>query len=85
MQSATLTYLCLGLCLALFAGSFFFSSPKAPAWLQKLAKFSSIVQLAALLGGYAVLRPGASSDFKELHAKATQAQRLMLLSFHSNN
>lgn len=85
MESATLTYCALGLCLTFFVGSFFFASPKAPAWLQKLAKFSSLVQLAALLGAYAVLRPGASSDFTQLEAKATQEHKLLLLSFHSNN
>lgn len=85
MESATLTYLALGLCLIFFVGSFFFASPKAPAAIQKLAKFSSIVQLAALLGAYAVLRPGASADLQELEAKATKEHKLMLLSFHSNN
>lgn len=85
MESATLTYVALGLCLALFAGSFFFASPKAPLWLQKLAKFSSIFQLVALLGGYAVLRPGGSSDVEALRARATKEHKLMLLSFHSNS
>lgn len=85
MESATLTYLSLGLCLALFVGSFFFASPKAPAWLQRIAKFSGILQLAALLGAYAVLRPGASADLEQKTAQAREDNKLLLLSFHTNS
>lgn len=85
MESATLTYLALGLCLSLFVGSFFFASPKAPAWLQKAAKFSSIFQLAALLGAYAVLRPGASADVQHRSQEALESNKLLLLSFHTNH
>lgn len=85
MESATLTYLALGLCLTVFAASFFFASPKAPAWLQKLSKFSGVFQLVALLSAYAVLRPGASGDYEQRQAQAVSEQKLLLLSFHSNN
>lgn len=85
MESATLTYLALGLCLTVFAGSFFFESPKAPAWLQRLGKISSILQLAALLSAYAVLRPGASADVEQRKAQASSEHKLLLLSFHTNH
>lgn len=85
MESATLTYLALGLCLAVFVASFFFASPKAPAWIQRLAKFSGVFQLVALVGAYAVLRPGASADYKQRQAQAISEHKLLLLSFHSNN
>lgn len=85
MSSAPLTYLLLALCLIVFVGSFFFASPKAPAWLQKLSKLATAAQLVAMLGAYFVLRPGPSTDVQSLQAKAKQEDKLLFLSFHSNN
>lgn len=85
MLSALSTYVLLGLCLLVFAGSFFMNSPKAPAGVRKLAKFSAIAQLVAMLGAYFVVRPGGSADVASLKAKAKAEQKLVFLSFHSNH
>lgn len=85
MDSPLLTYLLLGVCGLLFAGSFWMSSERAPVSLRKLSKLSAVLQLVALLGAYLVLRPGPSSDVRELQEMAKKEGKLLFLSFHSNN
>lgn len=85
MDSPVLTYLLLGVCGLLFVGSFWMNSERAPLSLRKFSKLSALLQLVALLGAYLVLRPGPSSDVRDLQAMAKKENKLLFLSFHSNN
>lgn len=82
MESTSLTYLLLGLCAAVFLGSFVLNPRRVG---PKLARLGTPLALVAMLGAYFVLRPGSSADVSQLKASALADNKLLFLSFHSNH
>ena len=79
-----LTYTLLAACAAVVVFAVWVADKPEHPRLGQLARYAIVLQLAGLLGVYAVLRPGPGDNPAASLAQATASQRPVFLAFHSN-
>ena len=80
-----LTYVLLAGCAAVFFGVFFLDRPSVRTRHPRLSRFAFVIQGAALVAAYLVLRPGRGVDGRTAIETATAEGRPLLLDLYSNS
>ena len=78
------TYLLLVLCAAVFFGTFWLDSARFRDRFPRLRQLSLVLQIGALLGAYAVMRPGRGVDGQRAVLDAEKTGRPVMLDMYSN-
>ena len=78
------TYLILALCAAVFVGTFWLDSKRVRDRFPRLRQLSLVLQIAALVGAYAAMRPGRGVDGQRAVADAEKTGRPVMLDMYSN-
>lgn len=72
------TYALLALCLALFAFGFWVDGRRGRALFPKLRRLALVMQLAAIVAAYFVLRPGHGNGASTMSASLAKQQPVMI-------
>jgi hypothetical protein len=79
-----LTWSLVALCAAAFVSGFVLDRASIRGRWPALARWSLVVQLAAIAGAWLVLRPGSGVDGRSAMARSAAAGRPLLLDVYSN-
>ncbi len=78
------TYVLLAACLVVFVFGFWVSGERRPSWAKRVARLGGVFQVAAVVGAYVLLRPGAGVDGAGAIAAAREHHRPIFVEFYSN-
>ncbi len=79
-----LTYSLLAVCAAVFAFGFWIGGRAEPAWAQRWSRRAGVLQIAALVAAYLLLRPGAGDDGIGAMTAAREHNRPIFVDLYSN-
>jgi hypothetical protein len=78
------TYLLLALCAAIFLGTFWLDGEKGRARFPRMRQLTLVLQIGAILGAYAVMRPGRGVDGRAAVVASAKSGQPVMLDVYSN-
>lgn len=78
------TYVLLALCATTFFGTFWLDSAKGRLRFPRLRQLSLVLQIGALLGAYAAMRPGRGVDGARAVLDSAKTGHPVMLDVYSN-
>jgi hypothetical protein len=79
-----ITYAILALCAAVFFGTFWLDGASGRKRFPGLHRFSLVLQIGAVLGAYAAMRPGRGVDGNAALVESAKSGRPVMLDMYSN-